>query len=162
VRLSYRDFLIRDWQPGDRHSVGALVKTVLAEYGMGFEPEGTDQDAIQVEDAYWKTGGTFWVVEHQGAIVGSGGYHPCHRAEKAVELRKMFILPDCRRQGLGRFLLTELEKSAAANGFKEMWLETATVLKEAVILYERSGYQPSTGVETQRCDRIYYKRLTPG
>ncbi|MEB3209856.1 MAG: GNAT family N-acetyltransferase, partial [Leptolyngbyaceae bacterium] len=115
---------------------------------------------IQVEDAYWKTGGVFWVVEHQDVIVGSGGYHPSHRAEKVVELRKMFILPEFRRQGVGRFLLTELEKSAAAQGFTEMWLETATVLKEAICLYEKFGYQPSTGVETQRCDRVYYKRLS--
>ncbi|MEL6224887.1 MAG: GNAT family N-acetyltransferase [Cyanobacteria bacterium J06627_8] len=161
MRHPYRDFLIRDWQPGDRQSVSDLVKTVLAEYGMTFDPDGTDRDAVQIEDAYWKTGGEFWVVDYHGSVVGSGGYHPSHRSQNAVELRKMFIMPECRRQGLGRLMLGELESSAAAKGFDEMWLETATVLKEAISLYERSGYQPSTGVETQRCDRIYYKKLVP-
>lgn len=156
----YRDFLIRDWQPSDRQPVSEVVRTVLAEYGLGFEPDKTDRDAIHVEDTYWYTGGEFWVAEHQNHVIGSGGYHPSHRAPNAVELRKMFILPDFRRRGLGRFMLNELEQSAASKGFTEMWLETASVLKEAIGLYEQCGYQPSTGVETRRCDRIYYKALS--
>jgi putative acetyltransferase len=31
------------------------------------------------------------------------------------------------------------------------------VLAEAVKLYESNGYQPATGVETTRCDRVYKK-----
>ncbi|MEM9451300.1 MAG: GNAT family N-acetyltransferase [Cyanobacteria bacterium P01_E01_bin.6] len=160
MKQQYREFLVRDWQPGDRQPVSSLVQTVLAEYGMSFEPDSSDRDAVQIEDAYWNTGGEFWVADYQGTVIGSGGYYPSHRAANAVELRKMFILPEFRRQGLGRFLLSELEQSAATKGFTEMWLETATVLKEAIGLYERYGYQPSTGVETQRCDRIYYKFLS--
>ncbi|MEO1180797.1 MAG: GNAT family N-acetyltransferase, partial [Cyanobacteria bacterium J06636_28] len=62
-------------------------------------------------------------------------------------------------QGLGRFLLGQLESAIATRGFKEIWLETATVLKEAVRMYESSGYLPATGVETTRCDRVYKKSL---
>jgi putative acetyltransferase len=29
-----------------------------------------------------------------------------------------------------------------------------------VKLYENSGYQPATGVETKRCDRVYVKSIT--
>lgn len=155
----YREYFIRAWQPSDRQAVSDLVETVLAEYGMAFEPDDSDRDAIQVEKYYWQTDGEFWVVEHHGKIVGSGAYHPTHRADKGVELRKMFILPGDRGNGLGRYLLRHLERSAASKGFTEMWLETATVLRSAIALYERSGYQQSTGVETQRCDRVYYKAL---
>lgn len=160
MRKQYRDVWVRPWQPGDRQSVKTLVESVLTEYGMGFEPDHTDRDAIHVEDAYWKTGGEFWVAEASHRIIGTGAYHPSHRGPKAVELRKMFILPDYRGQGLGRFMLDQLEQSAAAKGFTEMWLETATVLKEAIRLYERCGYISSTGVETERCDRVYFKRLS--
>ncbi len=161
MQKQYREFWVRPWKPGDRQSVLTLVESVLAEYGMGFEPDKTDQDAVCVEEAYWKTGGEFWVAEHQNRVIGTGAYHPSHRATNAVELRKMFILPDYRGQGLGRFMLNGLEQAAAARGFTEMWLETATVLREAIKLYERCGYLPSTGVETERCDRVYYKKLSP-
>jgi putative acetyltransferase len=30
-----------------------------------------------------------------------------------------------------------------------------------VQLYERSGYQPATGVETDRCDLVYAKAIAP-
>lgn len=41
----------------------------------------------------------------------------------------------------------------------EYGLETASVLKEAVQLYETSGYRPAEGVETARWGRIYPKSL---
>jgi putative acetyltransferase len=159
--MIYRDFLIRDWQPDDRQPAAWLIASVLQEYGLGSEPEGADQDVLQVEQAYWATGGEFWVVEHQGCLVGTAGYYPVARGQKAVEIRKMYLLPEVRGLGLGRYLLQALEQSIAAKGFQQIWIETASVLTEAIVLYESSGYQPSTGVETARCDRIYLKQLIP-
>lgn len=71
----------------------------------------------------------------------------------------MYLLPEVRGRGLGRFLLQTLEQAIAAGGFQEIWIETASVLVEAVKLYERSGYRAATGVETARCDRAYVKSL---
>ncbi|HEY9627985.1 MAG TPA: GNAT family N-acetyltransferase [Coleofasciculaceae cyanobacterium] len=156
----YRDFLIRDWQPSDRQIAADLIQSVLAEYGLGGEPEGADRDVLQVEADYWATGGKFWVVERLGQVVGTGGYYPIARGENAVEIRKMYLLPAARGHGLGRYLLAALERDIAAKGFTQVWIETASVLKQAVRLYESCGYLPSTGVETARCDRIYYKQLT--
>jgi putative acetyltransferase len=150
MRTYYRDFLIRDWQPGDRTVAFELIQSVLKEYGLDSEPVGADQDVLQVEDAYWKTGGEFWVVEYQGHLVGTAGYYP---------IRKMYLRPEVRGQGLGRQLLQTLEKAIATRGFQEIWVETASVLKEAINLYERNGYQPSLEVETQRCDRAYRKTI---
>jgi putative acetyltransferase len=161
---TYRDFVIRDWQPSDRETAAALITQVLTEYGLASgglaaEPGGADWDVLHVEAAYWATGGAFWVIEQQGQIVGTGGYYPIERGHKAVEIRKMYLLPAARGQGLGRYLLQALEQSIAAKGFEQIWIETASVLKEAVKLYESSGYQPSEGVETARCDRVYVKKL---
>jgi putative acetyltransferase len=68
-------------------------------------------------------------------------------------------LPSVRRQGLGRFLLQQLETAIAARHYQQIWIETASVLTEAVNLYERNGYIPASGVETARCDRVYVKQL---
>lgn len=161
MQINYRNFLIRDWQPGDRTTAADLIASVLVEYGLGCEPCGADQDVLQVETAYWQKGGEFWVVEQAGNIIGTAAYYPVSRGENAVEIRKMYLLPQARGQGLGRFLLQQLEQAIAQRGYRQIWLETATVLKEAVQLYESSGYQLGTGVETQRCDRVYSKTLTP-
>ncbi|GAB4367396.1 MAG: GNAT family N-acetyltransferase [Elainellaceae cyanobacterium] len=159
MNRSYLNFLIRDWQPDDRQVAMQLIATVLAEYKLGCEPEAADRDVREVETAYWATGGEFWVIEQEGKLVGTAAYYPIARGQNAVEIRKMYLLPQVRGQGLGRYLLQLLEETIAAKGFAQIWIETATVLKEAVKLYESSGYQPATGVETARCDRVYMKQI---
>ncbi|MGD1856155.1 MAG: GNAT family N-acetyltransferase [Leptolyngbyaceae cyanobacterium] len=157
MHTRFKSFLIRDWQPADRQAAAELIGQVLTDYGLPWEPVVADLDVVQVETHYQD--GEFWVVEQAGTIVGTAAYHPIERGEQAVEIRKMYLLPVARGQGLGRFLLGQLEGAIAARGFKEIWLETATVLKEAVRMYESSGYLPETGVATTRCDKVYKKRI---
>lgn len=91
--------------------------------------------------------------------MGTAAYYPIARGEKAVEIRKMYLLPTARGMGLGKHLLKQLENAVAAKRFQEIWLETASILKQAVSLYEKYGYRSATGVETKRCDRVYVKYL---
>ncbi|MFM2430420.1 MAG: hypothetical protein RLZZ511_1633 [Cyanobacteriota bacterium] len=156
---AYRTFLIRSWEPRDREAAAEVIRVALAEYGLGWEPIGADADVLQIETAYWAKGGQFWVVEQAGEIVGTAAFYPIDRGNRAVEIRKMYLRADVRGQGLGRYLLTQLEQTIAAEGYQQIWVETASVLREAVQLYETSGYQPGTEVETKRCDRIYLKQI---
>jgi len=157
----YNDFLIRSWEPRDRAPVSSLIAQVLAEYGLPWDETDADQDVVKVEQFYQETGGEFWVVERDGKRVGTAGYYPISRGKNAVEIRKMYLLPEVRGKGLGRFLLQELERAIAQRNYQEIWLETASVLTEAIQLYEKSGYQSAEGVETARCDRVYRKLLLP-
>ncbi|MBV5261353.1 GNAT family N-acetyltransferase [Synechococcus moorigangaii CMS01] len=152
-------FWIRDWRTGDRHAAATVIEQVLAEYGLPWEPEGADQELFRIETYYWQQGGEFWVVEQAGTIVGTAAYYPISKGKRAVEIRKMYLLPAVRGKGLGKYLLGELEKAIANRGFGEIWIETVTVLKEAVQLYESQGYQPIAEVETTRCDLAYIKYL---
>ena len=156
----YNDFLIRSWEKRDRAVVKKIISQVLTEYGLTFDPKDADRDVVEIEQFYQATGGEFWVVEKGENVVATAGYYPISRGNKAVEIRKMYLLPSVRGKGLGRLLLQRLESAIAARNYQEIWLETATVLTEAVKLYERNGYQPATGVETARCDRVYIKRLS--
>lgn len=157
--MQYKDFLIRAWEPKDRAIAFDLIGAVLAEYGLVQEPEGADRDVLEVEACYLHPGGEFWVIERADQLVGTAAYYPISRGQNAVEIRKMYLRPEARGFGLGRFLLQQLETTIAQKGFEQIWIETASVLKEAVHLYEHYGYEPATGVETARCDRVYVKYL---
>lgn len=159
MKKNYEKFLIRNWQKQDREAAAAVIKDVLTEYGLPWQPTEADRDVIEVETAYLEKGGEFWVVEQNDRLVGTGAYYPITRGERAVEIRKMYLLPCVRKKGLGKYLLQELEFAIALANYQEIWVETASVLQEAVKLYEKNGYQPATGVETARCDRVYVKRL---
>lgn len=159
VKGEYLEFTIRPWTAGDRIPAGRLIASVLLEYNLPWEPTGADRDVVEVERFYIETGGGFWVVQQGETLVGTAGFYPVSRGDRAVELRKMYLSPSVRSCGLGTFLLRELEAEIQKRGFQTIWVETASVLQEAVNFYERHHYLPSTGVETARCDRIYYKTL---
>ncbi|TAD80727.1 MAG: GNAT family N-acetyltransferase [Oscillatoriales cyanobacterium] len=159
MQQQFNGYEVRDWQPGDRQAAADLIRDVLAEYGLGWEPIGADYDVLEVERCYQDVGGEFWVVMQGDRLVGTAAYYPIQRGDRAVEIREMYLLPEARGRGLGRWLLQQLETAAADHGFYMAWIETGTVLQAAVQLYETSGYQPATGVETQRCDRVYCKVL---
>lgn len=155
----YQEFLIRDWRFGDRLLAAEVIRQVLEEYGLPWQPEEADRDVIEVETAYLDKGGEFWVVEVEGKIVGTAAYYPLEHDRSRVEIRKMYLLPQVRGRGLGKYLLQQLEKAISHEGFTTIYIETASVLKEAVNLYEKNYYQPMMDVTTTRCDLAYYKNL---
>ena len=140
MKSQYREFVIRDWQPEDRYAAAEVIKIVLEEYGLPWQPESADRDVIKVESAYLDAGGEFWIVEQDSTIVGTAAYQPIARGYRAVEIRKMYLLPRIRGRGLGKYLLARLERAIAIKDYQEIWLETASILKEAVKLYELNGY----------------------
>lgn len=58
-----------------------------------------------------------------------------------AELKRMYVPPDRRGQGLGRALLQFLEDHAGAQGRRVLRLETGIHQPEALRLYETNGYQ---------------------
>ena len=150
---------IRPWRTSDAASCQRLIVTVLREYGLQPDPDGVDADVMDVEWHYRTGGGDFFVVTQSDEVIGTMGVARIN--ELVCELRKMYLLPEARGQGLGRQLLALAERHALSAGFQVMQLETASVLKEAIALYERNGYQLSDQpLHTCRCDKMYQKKLS--
>jgi putative acetyltransferase len=59
------------------------------------------------------------------------------------EVKRMYVRPEARGQGLARRLLGMLEQAAAVRGCSRYALETGPYQPEALALYERLGYQRS-------------------
>jgi len=143
----------------DSAACRALVNGVLAEFGLQPDPGGTDADLTDVVAHYAARGGDFAVlVNETGAVIGTCGLFPV--ASDVVELRKMYLLPAWRGRGHGRRLLDWALTRARELGFRHMTLETATVLQDAIALYERHGFQRACGgAHSCRCDLAYARDL---
>lgn len=111
MNKQYKNFVIRDWREEDQSVAAEVIRQVLEEYGLPWQPEVADRDVIEVESAYLEVGGEFWVIEQDSTIVGTAAYQPIARGQNAVEIRKMYLLPKVRGKGLGKYLLTQLEKA---------------------------------------------------
>ena len=152
---------LRSATNADAASVKALVFTVLAEYELRSDPEGTDADLDDLEGQYISRGGAFDVVQDaDGEIVGSVGLFPVDST--TCELRKMYLKPHARGRGLGKRLLEHALSRARALGFSRVTLETAAVLREAIGLYTKYGFRRAESSHlSNRCDSMYALVLTP-
>jgi putative acetyltransferase len=158
----YADLTVRPWAPADRDGAAAVIRESLASYGLGWEPDGADADAIRVEEHYAGLNEEFWVVVEQDGVtvVGTAAFKRWDRSPRdCAEIRKMYLAPRARDIGLGSWLLDACEERARQLGFKFATLETASALREAVLLYERRGYAPIPEVDTARCDVAMRKTL---
>jgi len=60
---------------------------------------------------------------------------------QSIEVKRMFVRPDARGNGISKMVLTELETWARELGFKSAVLESASKQVEAHSLYLKSGYE---------------------
>ena len=60
----------------------------------------------------------------------------------ALEVKKVFVVPDRRSAGIARRLLAESEQYAIGAGFTALVLQTGPLQEAAIRLYERLGYHP--------------------
>lgn len=61
--------------------------------------------------------------------------------DHVAEVKRVFVLSECRGQGLAVLLMEELEKWAKELGYQQMILETGANEKAAIRLYEKLGYR---------------------
>lgn len=74
-----------------------------------------------------------------------------------MEIKRMYVTPDRRGEGIAVKILTELEAWAGELGFSKCILETGRKQPEAIRLYTKCGYSlipnysPYTGAENSLC-----------
>lgn len=61
-------------------------------------------------------------------------------SENAMEVKRMYTLPEQRGKGVATKILTELEKWAKELGYEKCVLETGKRQPEAIALYKKNGY----------------------
>jgi GNAT superfamily N-acetyltransferase len=150
---------IRPATNADRKSIETLIFGILNEYGLKPDPGATDSDLADIEQNYFADGGSFDVlVDDTGTIVGTVGVYRLN--DTSCEIRKMYLDSRMRGQGLGRRLLEHALATAKNMGYSRIELETASVLKEAIALYERFGFQRFERPHmASRCNAAYFMDL---
>ncbi|HUI98705.1 MAG TPA: GNAT family N-acetyltransferase [Usitatibacter sp.] len=151
----FRGYAIRPAAATDAPPIRALVRRVLAEYGLAPDPSGTDRDLEDPIASYRGAGGQLdAVVDESGRLVGCCGVMP--HGDGSCELRKMYLAQDARGQGLGKRLLDRALAFARGRRFPRIELETASVLETAIALYRAAGFRVlERRPAACRCDRAF-------
>lgn len=146
----------RDATNDDFLKISNLISSVLQSYGLKFDPQQTDADLFDIGASFFQQGGTFQVLLNEdNKIIGT--YALCPLSKDKCELRKMYLSPQFRGLGIGKKMLESALEKAKSLGFSRIELETASVLKEAIALYEKFGFRPFKADHlSQRCDQSYF------
>lgn len=157
--------MIRKIKPEDNPIIAQIIRTVMPQFGAdgdGFAIKDAEVDAMY--EAYSKPRSIYFVVEHQGTVIGGGGIAPLQGGDECTcELKKMYFLEEGRGKGIGQALLNRCLEAARIFGFKTCYLETLEKMGAARKLYEKNGFirltKPMGNTGHYGCDRYYAKPL---
>ena len=79
------------------------------------------------------------VAYSENLAVGCGAIKPYD--SDTVEIKRMFVLPEARGQGVATKTLSALEQWARELNYKKCILETGKRQPEAIALYSKTGYE---------------------
>ncbi|HEY2513489.1 MAG TPA: GNAT family N-acetyltransferase [Polyangiaceae bacterium] len=148
---------VRRATPADRDQAVAIVFETLRSYGIEPEPEGLDADVMRLgygdHDAYEL------VAELDGVVCGVSALSP--RGEGEGWVSKVFVDPRFRRRGAAKALMADVVREGAARGYRRLRLQTRTIFREAVTLYETTGWTRAEAPCSGPCDRSYFLDLRP-
>lgn len=139
--MSVPDIQIRPERP-DHPEVVAMLGELDAYLASLYEPEANhilDIQALMAPEV------DFLVAEQAGRLVGCGAIRrmagePDTQGKRYGEVKRMYVAPSARGQGIAYRLLSRLEGRLADAGVNLALLETGRDQLEAVRLYERGGY----------------------
>lgn len=128
--------------PFGHPDVQRLVVDIQAEYGEIYG--GGDETPLDLNEFDPPTG-AFLVAYDDGRAVAMGGWRLRSDVQalggaRAAEVKRMYVVPAHRRQGLAQLTLDRLEASARDAGADVMVLETGLPQSGAVALYASAGY----------------------
>jgi len=149
--------IIREYHPGDRDTVIALVARVLGEFGFESNVAGVERDLREAHERYAGDRAGFWVLDDGGQVVGTVAIRP--KDERTCEIKRLYLRPDARGSGLGQRLYDHAEAFARRAGYDRIWLDSSRRFTRARKLYERNGFVLLEEIDNAWEDNVYEKRL---
>lgn len=135
---------VRPITAADNPLIAQVIRDVSAEFGLTADKGYTvsDPNLDRLFELYSEANSAYWIVEHDGVVVGGGGVAPLAcSAPDICELQKMYFLPQVRGLGLARDLALRAMEFARQQGFQRCYLETTGSLTRAIKLYESLGFE---------------------
>ena len=122
-------------------------------------PEGFDlgRSMPASDDDLTRPAGVLLVATLHAEPVGCGAV--VFRADGTAHVKRMWVADAVRGLGLGRRLLTALERQAADRGIGVVRLETHRALTEAMSLYRSAGYREVERFNAERYAHHWFEKV---
>ncbi|MCD0487401.1 GNAT family N-acetyltransferase [Pedobacter sp. MC2016-14] len=148
----YNQVHIVDYTPRYASAFKDLNEEWISQY---FKMEEMDYKALDDPEGYiLSRGGCILVALHEGEPIGVCALIKMNDAVYDYELAKMAVSPKAQGKKVGWLLGQAAIKKAKELGADKLYLESNTVLKPAINLYNKLGFQKILGYPSpyERCD----------
>jgi GNAT superfamily N-acetyltransferase len=133
----------RKIEPAEGAAALAAVRALLEEYwnSFGFTPcfQNFGDELAGLPGAYAPPGGRLALASIDGQSAGCIALRRVD--EQRTEAKRLYVRPAFRGCGLGRALMEWAMAEARAAGYREIVGDTMPVMRDALALYERMGFE---------------------
>jgi GNAT superfamily N-acetyltransferase len=97
------------------------------------------EEIDRISAYYDERDGGFWVAVKGDKVVGTFGLE--RASDDAMQLRRMYVDPSARRQGIARRMLQFAEDECRNRNVPRLQLSTLEIQQAALALYRNAGYR---------------------
>lgn len=138
------------------------VREIFIEYAAFLQVDLCFQDFEKelqtLHQVYLPPLGCIILAKQDHQVMGCIALKPI--GEGICEMKRLYVRPAARGQGLGNQLVEELINFAKKAGYKTMKLDTISSLKEAIKLYRSKGFIETDAYVYNPLSEVYYFQLT--
>lgn len=135
---------LRTLSADDTHAIGHVrqfFRNYAAWLGVDLSYQNFDQEMTSLPGAYMEPAGRLFFAEVDGKPAGCVGVRPF--SEGVCEMKRLYVAPEQRGQGVGKALALAAIKVAKELGYKRLLIDTLPSMRMAVKLYRELGFTES-------------------
>lgn len=121
------------------------------------EIQNYDAELNNLEDKYGLPYGRLYLIYYNNNLAGCIGLRKIDEA--TCELKRLYVKPQFRKNGIGDFLVKKIIADAKEIGYAKMRLDTLPFLKSAERLYRKNGFYDIPCYNNSPMDNSIYMQL---
>ena len=137
------------------------VKNIFIEYSEFLQVDLCFQDFEKelqtLHEVYSPPKGCIILAKQNDKTVGCVALKPI--GDGVCEMKRLYVRPEARGEGLGRKLVKELIRFAQKSSYQSMKLDTVAKLKKAIDLYRSLGFTETIPYVYNPLDDVLYFEL---
>jgi ribosomal protein S18 acetylase RimI-like enzyme len=115
-----------------------LFKEYASSLGVDLCFQDFEHELKQLPGEYSEPNGCILVAYRDSVLVGCVALRPL--TSEICEMKRMYVRPTFRGQGIGRILAQDVIKEARRRGYRKLRLDSLPTMREAQALYRSLGF----------------------
>ena len=133
------EYVITNYTPADQDHLCEFFADVFCDMGFDFDLGEKDHDLTEIPEVYQKGKGCFLLAEQGDNIIGTIALREFKAS--TLELKRFYVHPDYRYQGLGTALLRRVIVHAKSCECNVICLDTTSRSGAAIALFKKHGFR---------------------